>query len=80
MYVLLYNTEPLKTEHEFLSIDDIVDTISLTSAAGLRRPRLHAGPRKQKKPKGNDYYIRPRLHAGPCNRKKQKVFNMTLFN
>ena len=45
-------SEPLKADHDLLSIEDIVDTLSITSAAGLRRPRFRTAAKKNKKKKG----------------------------
>ena len=45
-------SEPLKVDNDLLSIGDIVDTLSITSAAGLRRPRFRTATKKIKKVKG----------------------------
>ena len=45
--------EPLKADHDLLSVEDIVDTLSISSAAGLRRPRFKTATKKNKKRKGS---------------------------
>lgn len=48
----MFSVEPLKVDREMSSIEDVVDSLSITSATGLRRPTLRTAAKRNKKKKG----------------------------